>query len=38
MIANINQNIRQTNSTLKILGIAWTNAFTTTYNIKIILR
>jgi len=31
MIAKMSQNIRHTNSTLKILGMAWTKAFTTTY-------
>lgn len=32
MIENINQNTRQTSSTLKIDGIAYIRAFTTIYN------
>lgn len=31
IIAKISQNMRQTSKTLKIEGIAWTRAFTTTY-------
>ena len=35
MIAKMSQKMRHTSSTLKILGIAWTNALTTTYNHEI---
>lgn len=30
-MANISQNIRHTSNTLKMDGMAWTKAFTTTY-------
>ena len=33
-MAKISQKMRHTRSTLKILGIAWTSAFTTTYRNK----